>query len=240
MTIHKKLNTGDSFNLNQSQSGCCPDDGTTCRYSYTFEDNGKTLVSIVVGADTVALGGIDPTDELSVLITAIEAKLQAAGYSSDAHVSITAWRNANEDVLHLDFFSTVEFGDLVLDPAETITVVANCVATPYCYYEIEVPVSADVDFDIEFGKTGDVVGGNIAGDYSTGSGDLLMDDIIALFDGETFDDVELQIERVVVTENLGTGYYSVGLWIYKASGGDLFLDGEVITQVSCKPSYSTE
>lgn len=238
MTIHKRLNAASqgNFNLNQSQSGCCPDDGTTCRYSYTFDDDATTLVSIVVDGTVVALDNIDPTAELSTVITNIEAKLKAAGFTSDQHVSITAWRGA--DSLNIDIFSTVVFGDLVIDPAATLTASVNCIATPLCYYEIIVPVDAAVDFDLEFGKVGDVVGGNIAGDYSTGNGDTLRDDIIALFAADAFESVLIQMDRVEVVENLGTEEYSVGIWVYRPNGANMFIDGELITPVTCKPSYS--
>lgn len=235
MTIHKKLNTGSSFDLNQSQSGCCPDDGTTCRYSYVFDDDGTTLTSIVVDGVVVALDGIDPTGELADVINAITAKLDAAGYSSDSHVSITAWRG--NDTLNLDFFATVVFGDLVTSGG-TLTASANCIATPYCYYEIEVDVAADVDFDIEFGKPGTLVGGNIAADYSTGNGDTLEDDIVALFDGDAYEGVLLQITRVKAVENFASATYVVGIWVYRPSGGNMYLDGVLLTPLTCKPNYS--
>lgn len=91
---------------------------------------------------------------------------------------------------------------------------------------------------MEFGKIGTVVGGNIAGDYSTGNADTLRDDIIALFADEAYEGTLLQIDRVVVTENLGEGKYYIGLWIYRPSGGNLIVDNEIIAPVRCSPGYS--
>lgn len=238
MTIHKRLNSASNgaFNMNNTNSGCCPDDGTTCRYSYLFDDDGTTLVSIVVDGVVVALDNIDPTQDLAEFIVALEAKLKAAGYTSDQYVSITAWRGA--DSLEFSIFSSAVFGDLVLDPAATLEASVNCVATPLCYFEFSKPVSAAVDFDLEFGRTGTVVGGNVAGDYSTGAADTLRDDIIALFALETYEGVALQIERVVVTENFGEEKYYIGLWIFRPEGGNLFVDGEIVAPVRCSPNYS--
>lgn len=238
MTIHKRLNAASEggFHLNKSQSGCCPDDGTTCRYSYTYDDDGTTLVSIVVDGTVVALNNIDPTGELSTLIVALQDKLEAAGFTSDDHISITAWRG--DDSLTIDIFATVVFGDLVVDPAATITADVNCVATPLCYWELEVDVSASVDFDLEFGKIGDLVGGNIAGDYSTGNSDTLDDDIAVLFDGLAFEGTLLSVTRVKAVEDLGKAVYNVGIWGYRPNGGNLFVDGEMIEPVTCSPNYS--
>lgn len=235
MTIHKKLNTGTSFDLHSSQSGCCPDDGTVCRYSYTFDDDGTTLTSIVIDGTVVQLGGIDPTGDLLDLINALVAKFDAAGYTSDQHVSVSAWRGA--DSLTIDIFSSVVFGDLVTSAA-TLTASVNCVSTPLCYWEIEVTVSDAVDFDFEFGVTGNAVGGNIAADYSTGNADNLRDDIIALFADEAYEGTLIQFERIEVREDFGEGVYYVGIWGNRPSGGNLMIDGEIVEPRTCKPNYS--
>lgn len=237
MTIRKKLNTGNSFHLQQSQSGCCPDDGTVCRYDYTFDDDATTLTSIVIDGTTVALGAIDPTGELLDLITALETKFEAAGYPGDGYVSITAWRG--DDSLTINILSAVVLGDLVTS-AGTVTVSVNCIAAPLCYWEIDVDVADDVDFNIEFGKGADLVGGNIAGDYSTGNADALDDDIITLFDGAEFEGTLLQITRVEAVEDLGEAKYKVGIWGYRPNGGNMYLDGELLEPKTCKPDYSKE
>lgn len=235
MSIHRKLNTGSTFDLNNTESGCCPDTGTTCRYHYVFDDDGTTLTSIVVDGVTVALDAIDPTGSLSDLITALHAKLKAAGFTYDGNKSITAWRGA--DTLNINFVSTVVFGDLVTSGG-TITATANCIQAPLCYYELEAEVGAGLVMELMFGKPGDLDGATVTGDYLTGSGDTLAADVITALDGVAHAGTLIQATRVKVVENIGAGLYSIGIWLYRAEGGNLYLDGELITPFTCDPSYS--
>lgn len=235
MTIHSKLNTGASFNLHNSQSGCCPDDGTVCRYQYTADDE-ATLTSIVVDGNVVALGGLVTTGSLSDVITSIETILKAAGYTTDQFPSITAWRN--DTSLIFDFYSSVVFGDLITS-AGTLTVDINCVATPFCYYEVEVEVTATLDVYLEFGDPTELAGGNIAGDYDTGGEDTLRDDIITLFDGDDYQGTLLNVLRVEATEDFVRNVYVVGIWMHKPNGGELYYEGEIINPKHCSPNYSS-
>ena len=229
--FRKRLNKdGDANNtlkIAQSDSGCCADALTTCKYRVVV-DPFVDLVSITVeidGANTVVPFAAQ-VDDLADLPAAITAALESVGYFTDdepknAPKNVVITTDGTErtiDIWGEAIIIALTSSAPVVDSASQM-----CESYVRCMYTVEVPVGV-VSITVDGGTAEDLNDGD---PYTTGQGATLKTDI----EGSTYLE---NAEQVTVTEDTEADTFTITFYFERA---EVEFNTTMATRSNCRPDF---